>query len=176
MLLARDEMARAQHALTAPGSVAFAPALAMVATVVLVLSVTWLWCVMSAAALEALHGVHAVELPGLRGAVRRMVLAGCGVALAAGVAPAHADDVRGVAGQPPQPLTSVAQAPAPRTHVVEKGDSLWSISASRLGPDATDAEIDHAWRALWQANRGVVGPDPDVLEPGQRLDVPGALR
>jgi nucleoid-associated protein YgaU len=106
------------------------------------------------------------------------VLAGCGVALAAAVAPAaHADDVRGIAGQPPEPLTAPTQvAHASRTHVVQPGDSLWSISAARLGPGATDAEVEQAWQALWRANRATVGADPDLIEPGQRLDVPAARR
>jgi hypothetical protein len=172
LLVARAEVATAWREATAPGGAPFAPVLAFGATITLTVSVTWLWCVMTAATVEALHGVHGVDLPGVRGAVRRLVLAGCGVALAASVAPAHADDVRGVAGQPPQPLSAPVQAaPSFATHVVESGDSLWAISAARLGPTASDAEIDHAWRALWEANHDAVGPDPDLIEPGQRLDV-----
>lgn len=188
LLLARAELVAARQEITAPGGTAFAPVLAFGATVALAASVTWLWCVMTAATLEALHGVHRVDLPGVRGAVRRLVLAGCGVALAAGVVPAaHADPVSGVAGQPPQPLTAQAQAApaqvsptqpraAHRSRIVEPGDSLWSISASRLGAGASDAEIDQAWHTLWRANHEVVGGDPDVIEPGQRLELPEAQR
>ena len=179
LLLSRGELARSRGEHTGPGGPAFAPALTGLAAVVLALVASWLWCVMTAAAVEALHGVQPVDVPGMRGAVRRLVLTGCGVALAASVAPAHADTVHGVAGQPPQPLHSSSVQSAdlqPGTLVVEPRDSLWSIAAGRLGPRASDAEIDHAWRALWRANEAVVGADPDHIEPGQRLTVPEGQR
>lgn len=56
--------------------------------------------------------------------------------------------------------------------VVHRGDSLWSIAAGHLGPDASDAEVDVAWRQWFALNREVVGPDPDLLLPGQVLRVP----
>ncbi len=56
--------------------------------------------------------------------------------------------------------------------VVRRGDSLWGIAARHLGPDASDAEIARAWPAWFEANRDVVGDDPDVLRPGQRLRAP----
>lgn len=177
LLLARGELARAHHQLAAAGGAAFAPALGLVAIAALAISVTWLWWVMTAATVEALHGVHRVDPPGARGVVRRLVLAGCGVALAASVAPAHADDLRGVAGQPPQPLVVPAAVATPMgEHVVDPGESLWAITAGRLGAGASDAEIDHGWRALWRANGETVGSDPDLIEPGQRLELPGVLR
>ena len=56
--------------------------------------------------------------------------------------------------------------------VVRRGDSLWGIAARHLGPDASDAEIARAWPAWFEANRDVVGDDPDGLRPGQRLRAP----
>lgn len=56
--------------------------------------------------------------------------------------------------------------------VVHRGDSLWSIAARHLGPDASDAEIDRSWRRWFALNRDVVGPDPDLVLPGQLLRVP----
>ncbi|HET9658553.1 MAG TPA: LysM domain-containing protein, partial [Kineosporiaceae bacterium] len=58
--------------------------------------------------------------------------------------------------------------------VVRRGDCLWDLAARRLGPMATAAEIaaeSHRW---YQANRGVIGPDPDLLRPGQLLRPPPA--
>ena len=55
---------------------------------------------------------------------------------------------------------------------MQRGDTLWSIAARHLGPDASDAEIAHAWPAWFEANRGVVGDDPDLLRPGQVLRAP----
>ncbi|MGG5260797.1 LysM peptidoglycan-binding domain-containing protein [Phycicoccus avicenniae] len=56
--------------------------------------------------------------------------------------------------------------------VVHRGDSLWSIAARHLGPGATDAEVAAEWPRWYAANRGVVGPDPDHLLPGQVLHAP----
>lgn len=181
LLVMRSDLLAAGEVVIAPsGQPAFAPVLVSVATLVLGVSAAWLWCVTTAATLEAFHGVHPVDLPGLRGVVRRVVLAGCGVALAATVAPAHADDVRGLAGQPPQPLTTAVSAPvSERTHLVAPGDSLWEISERHLGrAGATPSvgEVDQAWRDLWRANAAVVGSDPDRIEPGQRLEIPESLR
>lgn len=181
LFLIRSDLVAVREVVIAPaGQPAFAPVLVSAATLVLGVSAAWLWCVTTAATFEAFRGVHPVDLPGLRGVVRRLVLTGCGVAVAAIVAPAHADDVRGVAGQPPQPLTAAVSAPAPgSTHLVAPGDSLWEISETRLGhtgatPSA--AEVDRAWRELWRANGAVVGADPDRIEPGQRLELPESLR
>jgi hypothetical protein len=56
--------------------------------------------------------------------------------------------------------------------VVRRGDSLWSITARHLGPGASDAEVAAEWPRWWQANRSVIGPDPDLLLPGMRLRPP----
>jgi len=59
--------------------------------------------------------------------------------------------------------------------VVRRGDSLWEIAARHLGPDASDAQIARAWPAWFEANREVVGEDPDLLRPGQRLRTPDVV-
>lgn len=56
--------------------------------------------------------------------------------------------------------------------VVRRGDTLWAIAARHLGPAATDADVAREWPRWWQANRGVIGGDPDVLLPGQVLVEP----
>lgn len=56
--------------------------------------------------------------------------------------------------------------------VVRRGDTLWSISARRLGPGTSPAHIAAAWPRLYAANRGVIGTDPNLIRPGQRLTVP----
>lgn len=62
--------------------------------------------------------------------------------------------------------------PAPDGVVVHRGDTLWSIAAAALGPDATDPEVARAWPRWYAANRHLIGPDPDLLRPGQVLRVP----
>jgi nucleoid-associated protein YgaU len=63
-------------------------------------------------------------------------------------------------------------------HVVVRGDCLWTIAAGRLRADSgrtpTDAEAVTAVQAWWRANAGVIGPDPDLLLPGQVLEAPVA--
>lgn len=65
-------------------------------------------------------------------------------------------------------------APAHDQVVVEAGDSLWRIAARHLGPDASTADVAAAWPDWYAANLGVIGDDPDVLQPGQVLTVPAA--
>ena len=55
------------------------------------LCVTWLWVLTTAVVVDAVRG-RAAPRTGVPGAVRRIVLAACGAALAGGLlAPAHAD-------------------------------------------------------------------------------------
>ncbi|WP_051389082.1 LysM peptidoglycan-binding domain-containing protein [Arthrobacter sp. 35W] len=58
------------------------------------------------------------------------------------------------------------------TVVVTAGDSLWTIAARHLGPLASDAEIARAWPQWHQANRDVIGEDPNHILPGQVLAAP----
>lgn len=181
LLVVRTELAGASDVVLAPArEPEFASVLTSVATLLLGASAAWLWCISTAATWEALRGVRPDERPGLRGVVRRVVLAGCGVAVVASVVPAHAEEARGVAGQPPEPLTASVIIPESRpAHTVTAGESLWAISESQLqrtGADSSDAAVDRAWRELWRANESVVGADPDRIEPGQHLEIPEALR
>ncbi|MEV1145989.1 transglycosylase family protein [Micromonospora sp. NPDC049799] len=49
------------------------------------------------------------------------------------------------------------------THVVEPGDTLAKI--------ATSHGVDGGWRALYERNERVVGGDPGLIFPGQRLSL-----
>jgi hypothetical protein len=75
--------------------------------------------------------------------------------------------------QPPPTQPPPTQAP-PGAVVVRPGDTLWTLAASRLPPTATTREVAAAWPAWWSANRTVIGPDPDLLRPGQSLQPPTA--
>ncbi len=52
-----------------------------------------------------------------------------------------------------------------RTYTVRKGDSLSKIAKSLLG----DAR---KWRDIYEANKDVVGSNPDLIQPGQVLKIP----
>ena len=56
---------------------------------------------------------------------------------------------------------------------VRPGDSLWVIATRDLGGHPTDAAVTVRWHALYAANRARIGPDPDRIEPGLRLLLPG---
>lgn len=58
--------------------------------------------------------------------------------------------------------------------VVHRGDNLWDITARYLGEGATDSEIAVEWPRWYEANRDVLGDDPDHIEPGQLLVPPPA--
>ena len=61
---------------------------------------------------------------------------------------------------------------SPARHTVRDGDSLWSI-AERLLPGRTSpAAVDQRWRELYRINRHGVGADPDLIHAGDRLRLP----
>ena len=68
--------------------------------------------------------------------------------------------------------STTAPPPAPelttkavRTHTVQKGDSLWKIAKQYLGNG-------NQWKAIYEANKGVIGANPDLIKPGQVLTIP----
>ena len=68
--------------------------------------------------------------------------------------------------------SSTAQETIPERVVVHRGDTLWDIAARHLGEHATDQDVAEAWPLWYAANRDVIGDDPDLIHPGQRLVVP----
>ncbi len=70
-----------------------------------------------------------------------------------------------------------ADTPVTADRVVVRGDCLWHIAADsllgQLGRLPSDGEVAIAVDAWWRANADVIGPDPDLLLPGQRLRAPG---
>lgn len=67
---------------------------------------------------------------------------------------------------------SAEPPPADCVHRVRPGDSLWSITTQHLdarGPGP--AAVDRGWRGVYADNRAAIGPDPDVLAVGTRLDL-----
>ncbi|MFI6059935.1 transglycosylase family protein [Streptomyces sp. NPDC051286] len=54
-------------------------------------------------------------------------------------------------------------ATADRDYTVRPGDNLWAIADAQKVPGG--------WPALYDANKGAVGGDPDLILPGQSLDL-----
>ena len=96
-------------------------------------------------------------------------------------------------GPPAQPKASVSPAPALRpapsagpggqpggeaTVTVRPGDCLWQIAAESLastGDAPSAAEIAADWPRWYAANQAVIGDDPGVIFPGQRLTAPESV-
>jgi hypothetical protein len=143
----------------------------------------WLWLATTLVALQARRGVtrrvHGVPAP-----LRRLLLLACGAALSGGLAaPAlatpgalHQDHtgtaaaalVRGL----PLPDRATGAFPggarmtgpgrhAPAVVLVRPGDTLWDLAGQ-----------SHAWHRIYELNRDRIGPDPDLIRPGQRLRLP----
>ncbi|MDQ3604260.1 MAG: LysM peptidoglycan-binding domain-containing protein [Actinomycetota bacterium] len=53
--------------------------------------------------------------------------------------------------------------------VVRPGDSLWSISEGRLGPNATPQQIYNETARIYALNRERIGEDPNLIYPGEVL-------
>jgi nucleoid-associated protein YgaU len=64
------------------------------------------------------------------------------------------------------PTAVVATQPRGTTeYVVQPGDTLRTIAQQKYG-DASQ------WPRIYDANRDVIGPDPDALLPGTQLQIP----
>ena len=170
------------------GTAQFAELLVAACATALLLALAWLWVVTTVTVAELLIGRPRAG----GGTTRRLVLLACGAAVLAGTtAPALAagDDSSILAGlslpdrsvatsqvdhrpapaeRDPRPA-STRPAPQPRVHVVRPGESLWSIAEATSGSGG----LDQRWRAIWAANHDVIGDDPDLILPGQRLRLPG---
>ncbi|HEV8044020.1 MAG TPA: hypothetical protein VGP38_02500 [Rubrobacter sp.] len=89
-----------------------------------------------------------------------------------------------VLAAPPAPVQAQAASTAEDTpdarenlsHVaVRPGDSLWTISEDRLGPNATPQRIANGAEQIYALNRGRIGADPNLILVGQELLVPPAM-
>jgi LysM repeat protein len=79
--------------------------------------------------------------------------------------------------------TPGAPAPAPppadpmptSTHVVVPGECLWEIADDQLrsaGQPISNAAVATTVHAWWSSNAQLIGPDPDLIRPGQALRPP----
>lgn len=160
----------------------------------------WLWLLTSSVVRDAARGrAHDRQgAPGIPIALRRLVLSSCGVAVAGSLVqpalavdrhqhPPHVVVHSPVSGLPlPERAAVTRQRPTaagsprderPRTTVVvARGDTLWSIAARDLPAATSDAVIARRWRSIYAANRGRIGPDPDLIVPGLHLRLPGKDR
>ncbi|MDO5060396.1 MAG: LysM peptidoglycan-binding domain-containing protein [Actinomycetaceae bacterium] len=70
--------------------------------------------------------------------------------------------------EPSAPATTSAPA---STWQVSPGDCLWSIAKQHLGTEDLYL-INNYWHTIWDANREVIGDNPNLIYPGQVLTLP----
>jgi nucleoid-associated protein YgaU len=61
----------------------------------------------------------------------------------------------------------VDPTPATQTYTVVKGDCLWNISKKFYGSGAK-------YTVIYNANKSVIGSNPNLIYPGQVLTIPAA--
>jgi len=81
-------------------------------------------------------------------------------------------------GKPGPPTSTQVGSPhatrssRPAAVVVRPGDTLWGLAARSLGGSPSERAVAQAWPVWWSANRALIGPDPDLLQPGTALVPP----
>lgn len=179
--------------------VPFDQALVRICEAVLLGCAAWLWLVAGVVSTDAARG-RSLPRPGVPAGLRRLLLVGCGAALAttlasaahAGPGPVWADRSSPAAvvhGLPlPDRVTAAghlgrllarqvraARHRQPRTEpvtVVRPGDTLWDLAAADLPAGADESAVAHRWQEIYRANRRAIGPDPDLIHPTLRLRLP----
>lgn len=86
--------------------------------------------------------------------------------------------------EPRPPLVRLSEQPIPApvpfgeagSYEVQRGDSLWRIAAATLADPGdrtpTSANIARFWPRIFEANRSLIGDDPNLILPGQHLTIP----
>ena len=147
----------------------------------------WAWVVTGIVVAQALSGRPRAATPGVPRWLRTLVLLACGLVVVGGGAAQAADGGAGgrsdprevLAGLPPpervlgglRPVLPASE-PAERVHVVDPGDTLWDIAVTDLGGQPDEARISAHWHRIHRLNLAVIGPDPDLIHPGQQLRMP----
>lgn len=68
-------------------------------------------------------------------------------------------------GNAPKPSRPVAAAAATTSYTVQPGNTLWGIAQKFYGNGAQYTKI-------YNANKGLIGSNPNMIHPGQRLTIP----
>jgi nucleoid-associated protein YgaU len=153
------------------------------ATWALVVGAAWAALIVSAAAVEVLSSgrLALTARLGCPAAARRALLAGLGIVLASGgavvagpvsAAPAPLGTRTGLGLPVPARPTGSAYAVPPQRVEVRPGDCLWGLARERSRGTASEQDVARLVARTYRANRTIIGADPDLIRPGQRLHFP----
>jgi hypothetical protein len=165
----------------------FPHALLGLASLTQLATAVWVLLVVGLAQLSVSAGLLRALTPRM---LRSALFAGTAGALA--LSPAHADSGtappgshaparaanHSVSGLPfpdrPQPDRPAAATPEPHDQivVVHPGDTLWAIARRHLPDGAPNAGIARSCAEWFVTNRAVIGDNPDLIVPAQRLQPP----
>lgn len=165
----------------------FPHALLGLASLVQLVIGTWVLLIVGLAKLFGSAAILRATTPRI---IRGALFAGTAGALA--IAPAHAD--RGIAPPGnhtavrvtshslaglPYPDRPISERPHPsrtqsadRIVIVRPGDTLWAIARRFLPDDASESAVARSCAEWFVANRAVIGNNPDLIIPAQRLRPP----
>ncbi len=62
------------------------------------------------------------------------------------------------------------------SYTVAPGDSLWRIARTILearGTPSSGSDVSRFWRSIYEANRQLIGSDPNLIHPDQVFVIPG---
>jgi len=69
--------------------------------------------------------------------------------------------------EPTRPTPTAPVPASPQTYTVKKGDCLWAIAKKYYGNGSK-------YTIIYNANKGVIGGNPNLIYPGQVLTIPAA--
>ena len=158
----------------------FPQSLLALASLVQLVVASWVLLILAVAQLGSTSRLARAMTPEL---IRRALFAGAAGALA--LSPVQADRATSPSHPsehsldglqlPDRPVTITTDQESEsdhRTVVVKHGDTLWGIAARSLPHHASAAQIAEACAAWYAANQTVIGGDPDMIHPLQRLTPP----
>ena len=148
----------------------------------------WVVAIGVAALVEAASRgrVPATTWVGCPAAVRRLLLGGLGVALAVSPRTGRSPSARprsppastsGLGLPVPARTGQPGRADPPRQQIeVRAGDCLWDLARPGAAGRGSTGPGRRRWSsATYRRNRDVVGDDPDLIRPGQRLVLPRSV-